>query len=75
MIRVTPDIAELIQLKQKKGQSVPDVLRELIFPPVETYYVLPSNLNPTPELARGEAIMKSVRTKSKPEKPVKVLVK
>lgn len=73
VIRVTPDLQAIIEVEQQNGETIPEVLRRLLGLKGEVRYVLPSDLYETPEDARGVAVLKAVKAKSKKiEKPIAV---
>jgi negative regulator of replication initiation len=76
VIRVTPDLQAIIEVEQKRGETIPEVLRRLLNLKGEVRYVLPSDIHETVEDARGVAVLRAVKTKSKrAERPTAVRVK
>ena len=76
VIRVDELTFRFISEKRRRGEPVTALLRRLLGLPsrkgiVErpTQYVLPSDLHPTIEDARGEAVLRAVRGKRKAEEP------
>ncbi len=75
VIRVTPDLQRLIEASQEPGESIPSVIKRLLGIKGDIRYVLPSDLYETKADARGAAVLKSVKNKSSPEKPLEVRIK
>jgi hypothetical protein len=76
VIRITPDLAKLISAEQKKGETIPAVIKRLLSLNAEVRYALPSDLHETVADAKGYATLKAVRSKSRePERPIPVRVK
>ncbi len=77
VIRITPDLVELIAKEQKKDESIPAVIKRLLKLDDGPYeWVLPSALYTRIEEARGAAVVRAVKEKTKKiEKPIAVRVK
>jgi len=74
VVRLDPLMWSLVAAAKRKGESVSVVIRRLLNPPVRRLYVLPSDLINTIEEARGRAVVRSVKKRTKPERPVMVKV-
>jgi len=73
VVRLTPDLASLILEERMPDETIPEVIRRLLNPADGISYVLPSDLYPTIEDARGAAVIrKVVRKEEKTERPVPV---
>lgn len=85
VIRIDPSIWDFVQSKRRGEETISSVLRRLLGlsrrrgwsrrtedPETKSFFVLPSELSRTAAEARGRAVMLSVRSKSKPEKPIEV---
>ena len=75
--RLNPEMWRMVTAERRKGESVSSVLRRLIdgaAKKMRTLYALPSDLVETVEDARGRAVIRAVKGKRKPEKPVAVRV-
>ncbi len=77
VIRVTPDLVDLIAREQRDGETIPAVIKRLLRLDDGPYeWVLPSALYTRIEEARGAAVVRAVKEKTKKiEKPVAVRVK
>ena len=79
VLRADPVVQRFIESQLHVKESLTACLRRLLGLPSKRgekpkrHYVLPSDLFPSVELARGHAIMRAVKTK-KPEKPIEVRV-
>jgi hypothetical protein len=76
VVRLTPDLVKLIADSQQEGETIPTVIRRLLEIKGDICYVLPSDIYETVEDARGVAVLRAVKAKSKRiERPVSVRVK
>ena len=76
VVRITPDIVNLILIERKEKETISGVIRRLLNLSGEDRYVLPSDLYARIEEARGVAIVRAVKSKNKKtEKPIKIKVK
>lgn len=81
VVRVDPLIWKHLMARRKEKETVSSVIRRLlglpsrrpgISSPPKKFYVLPSDLSESAEEARGRAIIRAVRAKKKPERPIEV---
>jgi hypothetical protein len=73
VVRLTPDLVNLVAESQREGESIPAVIRRLLNITGEICYVLPSDIHETIESARGIAVLRAVRSKTgKIERPLAV---
>lgn len=74
VVRLNPDLVVIITEEQRAGETVSDTVRRLFGLTGEVSYVLPSDLHESVEDARGAAVVRSVRKKTKAERPLPVRV-
>jgi hypothetical protein len=73
VVRLTPDLVTLVMTERKLGESIPSVIRRLLNLTGEVRYVLPSDLHESIADAKGTAVLRAVRSKSKGiERPIPV---
>ena len=77
VVRLQPDLEALVTLMKEDGETYSDVIRRLFEQDDrEIRYALPSDLHESPADAKGAAVTKAVRARTKvTERPVKVLLK
>lgn len=75
VIRVTPDLEVIINMERRSGETIPAVLRRLLGLSGPVRYVLPSDIYEEIEDARGVAVTRAVKTRTKKiEQPLAVRV-
>lgn len=75
VVRLTPDLVARVVAERREGETIPSVLRRLLDLTGELRYVLPSDLHETVADAKGAAVLRAVRSKSRIEKPIAVKAK
>lgn len=75
VVRLNPTTWKFIESHRKEGESIAQALERITGASgAEVLYALPSDLAPSLAEARGRAVLKAVKSKSKPERPVPVKV-
>lgn len=73
VIRITPDLVDLIAREQIPGETIYATLRRLLGLEGEVSWVLPSDLHQKIEDARGSAVLRALGKKTKKaERPIPV---
>lgn len=73
VVRLTPDLVKVLADEQREGETIPATIRRLLKVKGEILYVLPSDVYERVEDARGQAVLRAIRAKTKrTEKPIQV---
>ena len=76
VIRVDPETWRLVSAQRGPKETIVSAVRRLLGLNDQTTkrYVLPSDLSESIEEARGRAVLRSVKKKIKPERPIAVRI-
>lgn len=73
VVRLTPDLVKILADEQRPDETIPATIRRLLKVTGEILYVLPSDVYEKVEDARGQAVLRAIRAKTKrTEKPIEV---